>query len=97
MKANFLNPQSIKPFFYYRHVDNTFAIFGSEEECTSFLDALNSVHSTLEFMFEKEENDELPFLDILVEETNEEFITCFQQALFYWKMLLLEFVWAYKM
>ena len=50
-----------KPFLYHRHVDDTFAIFGSEDECTSFLDALNSMHSTLKFTFEKEENDQLPF------------------------------------
>ena len=29
-----------KPFFYHRYVDDSFAIFGPEEECTSFLDAL---------------------------------------------------------
>ena len=42
-----------KPFLNHRHVDDTFTIFGSEEECTSFLDALNSMHSALKFKFEK--------------------------------------------
>ena len=64
-----------KPFLYHQYVDDTFAIFGSEDECTSFLDALNSMHSALKFTFEKEENDQLPFLDVLVEKSNERFLT----------------------
>ena len=56
-------------------MDDTFAIFGSEDECTSFLDALNSMHPALKFTFEKEENDQLPFLDVLVEKSNEGFLT----------------------
>ena len=50
-----------KSFLCHRYVDDTFAIFGSEDECTSFLDALNSMHSALKFTSEKEENDQLPF------------------------------------
>ena len=64
-----------KPFLYHRYVDDTLAIFRSEDECTSFLDALNSMHSALKFTFEKEENDRLPFLDVLVEKSNEGFLT----------------------
>ena len=52
-----------------------FAIFRSEEECTSFLDALNSMRSALKFTFGKEENDQLSFLDVLVEKSNEGFLT----------------------
>ena len=37
------------------YVDDTFAIYRSEEEFTSSLDALNSMHSALKFTFEKEE------------------------------------------
>ena len=43
-----------KPFLYQRYVDDTFAIFGSVNECTFFLDALNSMHSALEFTFQTE-------------------------------------------
>ena len=57
------------------YVDDTFAIFRSEEECTSFLDAMNSMHSALKFTFEKEENDQLSFLDVLVEKSNEGCLT----------------------
>ena len=54
---------------------DTFAIFLSEDECTFFLDALNSMHSSLQYTFEKEENDQLLFLDVLVEKSNEGFLT----------------------
>ena len=64
-----------KPSLYHQYVDDTFAIFGSEDECTSFLDALNSMHSALKFTFEKKENAQLPFLDVLVEKSNEGFLT----------------------
>ena len=33
------------------------------------------LHSALKFTFEKEENDELPFLDVLVEKSHEGFLT----------------------
>ena len=55
------------------YVDDTFAIFRSEEKWFSFLDALNSMHSALKFTFEKEENIQLTFLDVLVEKSNEGF------------------------
>ena len=57
------------------YVDDTFAIYRSEEEFTFFLDAVNSMHSALKFTFEKEENDQLSFLDVLVEKSNEGFLT----------------------
>ena len=57
------------------YVNDTFAIFRSEEEFTSFLDALNSMHLALKFTFGKEENDQLSFLDVLVEKSNEGFLT----------------------
>ena len=66
---------TIKPFLYHRYVNDTFAIFGSEDDCTSFLDALNPMHSALKFTLKKEENDQLPFLDVLVEKSNEGFLT----------------------
>ena len=57
------------------YVDDTFAIYGSEEECTSFLDSLNSMHSASKFTFEKKENDQLSFLDVLVEKSNDGCLT----------------------
>ena len=44
---NKLFESTTKPFLYHRYVDDNFAIFGSEDDCTSFLDALNSMHLAL--------------------------------------------------
>ena len=60
-----------KPLMYYRYVDDTFAVFNDEE----FFSHLNSLHPSLRFTFEKECNWTLPFLDVLVEKNDHEFVT----------------------
>jgi len=64
-----------KPLFYFRYVDDTFAIFNSESECNHFLRELNSLHPSLNFTQEMEDNNRLPFLDVLVEKTENRFLT----------------------
>ena len=73
-----------KPLMYYRYADNAFAVFNDEDECNEFFSHLNSLHSSLRFTFEKERNRTillkewnrtLPFLDVLVEKNDDEFIT----------------------
>ena len=58
-----------KPAVYFRYVDDTFVIFQNEKESEEFLIRLNSLHSSLQFTFEKEKNNSLPFLDVHVEHT----------------------------
>ena len=53
----------------------TYTIFKTETECDTFLKRLNNLHPALQFTFEKEENDSLPFLDVLVEKSNTGFLT----------------------
>ena len=64
-----------KPEMYYRYMDDTFLVFSYEDECDLFLDSLNSLHPSLRFIFEKESNLALPFLDVLVEKSPSKFIT----------------------
>ena len=64
-----------KPLMYYRYVDDTFAVFNDEDECNEFFSHLNSLHPSLRFTFEKECNRTLPFLDVLVERNDHEFVT----------------------
>ena len=66
-----------KPLMYYRYVDDTFAVFNDEDECNEFFSHLNSLHPSLRFTFEKECNRTLPFLDVLVEKNDDEFVTSF--------------------
>ena len=60
---------------YYRYVDDTSAVFNDEDECNEFFSHQNSLHPSLRFSFEKECNRTLPFLDVLVETNDHEFIT----------------------
>ena len=58
-----------KPAVYFRNVDDTFVIFQNENESEEFLIRLNGLHSSLQFTFEKEKNNSLPFLDVHLEHT----------------------------
>ena len=59
-----------KPVVFFRYVDDTFVIFQNKKESEEFLIRLNSsLHSSLQFTFEKEKNNSLPFLDVHVEHT----------------------------
>ena len=60
---------------HFRYVDYTFAISKHESDVDDFLVTLNHLHIALQFMFEKEHDGKLPFLDILVERTKLGFTT----------------------
>ena len=64
-----------KPLLYHRYVDDTFVAFNNEADCEEFFCHLNSLHPSLRFTFEKECDNCLPFLDVLVEKHDTEFIT----------------------
>ena len=60
----FLNVKKL--LIYYRYVDDIFAVFENEDDCEKFFSALNSLHSSLRFTFEKELNSSLPFIGVPV-------------------------------
>ena len=64
-----------RPLVYFRYVDDTFAVFNNEEDCHIFFIHLNSLHPSLRFTYKKESNHSLPFLDVLVERHDSEFLT----------------------
>lgn len=47
------NP-SLRPLFYRRYVDDTFAIFPSEKQAVSFFEFINNFHPKINFTIEKE-------------------------------------------
>ena len=57
------------------YVDGTFAVFNDKDKCNEFFSHLNSLYSSLRFTFEKKCNRTLPFLDVLVETNDHEFVT----------------------
>ena len=64
-----------KPGVYFRYVDNSFIIFGSELDCDHFQEKLNLLHPALKFTIEKEQSNSLHFLDVLVEKEGPGFLT----------------------
>ena len=53
--------------FYGRYVDDTFALFNTEQDALSFFSYINSQHPNIKFTMEREENQKLPFLDVLLD------------------------------
>ena len=64
-----------KPIVYCRYVDDTFVIFNNELDFDNFFNNLNLLHPALQFTFEKENNSSLPFLDVLVTKSKNQFTT----------------------
>ena len=67
--------QGVLPASYFRYVDDTFATFSSVEIGLKFFDRLNGLHLSLKFTMEIEQNEALPFLDVLVQRREKDFIT----------------------
>ena len=64
-----------KPFIYLRYVDDTFVSLSSRNDALLFFNKLNNLHSSLSFTMEEENNNKLPFLDVLVERSDFSFLT----------------------
>jgi hypothetical protein len=57
----------LKPKLWKRYVDDTFVVWPhGRESLDQFLNHLNSLHSSIKFTMEIEENNQIPFLDVLV-------------------------------
>ena len=64
-----------KPGFYFRYVDDSFAIFGSELDRDHVQEKLNLLHSALKVTIEKKQSNSLKFLNVLVEKEGTGFLT----------------------
>ena len=60
---------------YFRYVDDCFVLAENEEVVDKVFSILNGVHKKIKFTVEKETNDELAFLDILVKRQDNRFLT----------------------
>ena len=58
--------QAAKPTFYKRYVDNIFEVFESELDADTFHAYLNTKHKNIKFIYEKQIENKLAFLDILI-------------------------------
>ena len=60
---------------YRRYVDDIICLFYSENDAMKFFEFLNSRHPNIKFTFEKQVDGKLPFLDILISTTDNQFST----------------------
>ena len=67
-----LNNANRKPKLWLRYVDDIFVVWPhGKDELQAFLEYINSIHSRIQFTLELEQNNKLPFLDVLITKTRE--------------------------
>ena len=59
-------PLSFMPMFYARYVDDIFVLLRSKEHVATLAQYLSSQHPNINFTYEEEINNVLPFLDVNV-------------------------------
>ena len=65
-EGKWLTNAKISPSFWNRYVDDTFTMFHNQDSANEFLHFLNGCHSNIKFTIECEQNNAIPFLDILI-------------------------------
>ena len=61
---------SLKPSMWLRYIDDTFILWPHQEDVQTLLDPVNSIRPSIQFTVEKEQDNKLPFLDVLVTHTH---------------------------
>ena len=62
---------NVQPDVFFRYVDDCFAVFPDFESAMLFYRKLNRIHSKVKFTYELENNKQLPFLDVNVDNSKE--------------------------
>ena len=65
-EEKWLTKSRFSPSLWFRYVDDTFTMFDSKDNANEFLSFLNSRHNSIKFTIEFEEDNKIPFLDILL-------------------------------
>ena len=73
---------------YKRYVGDTFVIIHKDAKINNITKILNSFHKDIQFTSVEEQNNELPFLDLLVRHTNKTFVTSVYRKPTYTGLLL---------
>ena len=68
-----LGSTSLKPSMWLRYVDDKFILRPHQEDVQILLDHVNSIRPSIQFCMEKEQDNKLPFLDVLVTHTEQGF------------------------
>ena len=62
---------NVQPDAFFRYVDDCFAVFSDFESAMLFCRKLNQIHFNVKFTYELENNKQLPFLDVNVDNLKE--------------------------
>ena len=68
-----LGSTSLKPSVWLWYVDDTFILWPHQEDVQILLDHVNSIRPPIQFTMEKEQDNKIPFLDVLVTRTEQGF------------------------
>ena len=63
-----------KPVYYRRYVDNIFVLFCWPDHLEKFKSYLNSKHRNIRFTCGKEQNNSVPFLEVLITRTSVQYL-----------------------
>ena len=68
-------PKIFKSVFYKRYVDDIIVLLKRSEHVKPFVDYVNSKHKNINFSYETEKDEQMPFLDVNVFRENGKFVT----------------------
>ena len=68
-----LGSTSLKPSMWFRYVDDKLFFWPHQEDVPSLLEYVNLIRPSIQFTMEKEQDNKLPFLDVLVTCTEQRF------------------------
>ena len=68
-------PLDFKPLIYKRYADDTFIVFKDANHAPKFLEYINNKHNNIKFTMESEHQNKLPFLDLMINKTQDGFST----------------------
>ena len=68
-----LGSTSLKSSIWLRYVNDTFILWPHQEDVQILVDHVNSIRPSIQFTMEKEQDNKLPFLDVLVTCTEQGF------------------------
>ena len=68
-----LGSTPLKPSMWLRYVDDTFILWPHQEDVQVLMDHVNSIRPSIQFTMEKEQDNRLSFLDVLITRTEQGF------------------------
>ena len=75
-------PRREKTIFYKRYVDDIFAALHNKEQALEFYEYFNQQHPNIKFTKEENVNFKLPFLDVMVENSEQLVTTVYHKPTF---------------